>query len=655
MAASVQQLVKPRAYARWRIGTLIGVHVLFIAHFIHWKLHGRTLAPLEFNEVLYTVHQGIVTAGFILMALVMVATLVFGRFFCSWGCHILALQDAAGWVLDKLRIKRQPIRSRTLMWVPAVAMFYLFIWPQILQAWNGFDHESVRVVAASGSRWSSFTTDDLWRNLPPPGVAVFTFFICGFLTVYLLGSRGFCYQACPYGALFGIADQLAPGRIVLAKDCSQCGLCTKACSSDILVHRELAQYGMVSNPRCLKDLDCVAACPENAVQYGFRKPPLFRKGHPLGAYGGRFRNTLGEDLFLASAFLISFPIYRGLYDMVPFLLAVALAACSAYALLIAWRMMRRSAFQFQGHVLKMDGMLRPAGHIVAFGSMLLVALLLHSSWVQYHTWQGSRLMRGLMDNMDRARTAVAIAHYERALGIGLFAPIDRRMELASLRILAHDDLKAMNELRSIIADDAGHVEARFRLAAILHARGDAVSAMRLWRENLGVGIDRSGGTSRELLARSALELSTAYDTQGDPKEAEQALQDGLKRVPDDASLLTAAGSMAHRLGRPSEALTYLEMALAHGGQEDMLRNNLGALHMAMGELDAAIAHLTRLVELRPSDPRARLSLAAAHARRGQWPEARTQLDQASRLDPGDERIKQAMAMLEQGTPRTTKP
>lgn len=72
--------VRKRSYEKWRLTSLVGIHVLFIAHFIHWKLKGRTLAPLEFDEVLYTIHQGIVTAGFILMALVMVATLVFGRF-----------------------------------------------------------------------------------------------------------------------------------------------------------------------------------------------------------------------------------------------------------------------------------------------------------------------------------------------------------------------------------------------------------------------------------------------------------------------------------------------------------------------------------------------------------------------------------------------
>ncbi|MBK7240979.1 MAG: 4Fe-4S binding protein [Flavobacteriales bacterium] len=92
------EVKKYRSFEKWRIATLIGVHVLFIAHFVHWKIRGRTLAPLEFNEVMYTIHQGIVTAGFILMALVMVATSIFGRFFCSWGCHILALQDSCGWL-----------------------------------------------------------------------------------------------------------------------------------------------------------------------------------------------------------------------------------------------------------------------------------------------------------------------------------------------------------------------------------------------------------------------------------------------------------------------------------------------------------------------------------------------------------------------------
>lgn len=633
-------------YANWRVATLVGVHLLFVAHFVHWKLRGRTLAPLEFNEVLYTVHQGIVTAGFLLMALVMVATLVFGRFFCSWGCHILALQDAAGWLLDRLRIKRQPIRSRTLIWVPVGVMFYLFIWPQLLQAWHGDASRAMEVVAAGGARWSSFTTDDLWRNLPPPGVAVLTFFVCGFLIVYLLGSRGFCFQACPYGALFGIADQLAPGRIVLTKDCSQCGLCTKACSSDILVHRELAVHGMVTNPRCLKDLDCVTACPENAVRYGFRLPPLFRKGHPMGAYGGRFSNTVGEDVLLAVAFLVAMPVYRGLYDTVPFLLAVALSVCTAWALVIGVRLLRKGAVQFRGLTLKMDGALRRPG--VAFAAVIAVvgAFFAHSAFVQYHTLVG-RSLHGRAAAGDHAPDLVrrAVGHYTTALQAGLFSPADRRFELASLHRLQGDVPRASLLLEGILQDDPGHAEARFRLGELKAAAGDREQAMRLWAENLEQGEDRSGTQSRTMLARSAMALAAGHQAEGDAEGARQVCIKGLARAPGDVDLLVAAGGLAHRLGRIEEAVRYFEEALRHGGPEDMLRNNLGALHLQQGRPGLALPHLERLIALRPDDGRLRYTLGLLHARSGRTRQAEEQLVVAARLNPTDTRVQQALASL----------
>ncbi|MBK8614542.1 MAG: hypothetical protein IPN85_13910 [Flavobacteriales bacterium] len=103
-------------------------------------------------------------------------------------------------------------------------MFYLFIWPQFLGSAMGRKAAQLQVVGSGSSRWSSFSTDNLWRNLPPPGVAVFTFFICGLLIVYLLGSRGFCFRAVRMVPSSAWPMKLAPGRIVLAKDCSQCGL-----------------------------------------------------------------------------------------------------------------------------------------------------------------------------------------------------------------------------------------------------------------------------------------------------------------------------------------------------------------------------------------------------------------------------------------------
>src|SRR5438552_937939 len=93
---------RARRYSRWRTATLASVYVLFGLHIAHWRIAGKTLAPLELNEVMYTLELGIVTAGFLFMLVAALATLVFGRFFCSWGCHILALEDPCAWMLGKL-------------------------------------------------------------------------------------------------------------------------------------------------------------------------------------------------------------------------------------------------------------------------------------------------------------------------------------------------------------------------------------------------------------------------------------------------------------------------------------------------------------------------------------------------------------------------
>ncbi len=84
---------RPSRYGRWRAATLAGVYVLFALHIAHWKVAGKTLAPLELSEVMYTLELGIVTAGFLFMAAAFLSAAIFGRFFCSWGCHILALED----------------------------------------------------------------------------------------------------------------------------------------------------------------------------------------------------------------------------------------------------------------------------------------------------------------------------------------------------------------------------------------------------------------------------------------------------------------------------------------------------------------------------------------------------------------------------------
>ena len=82
--------------SRWRATGLISVNVVILLHILHWVSSGRTLSPVEPSEAILTLVSGEVNAGAIFFALTILSTLVFGRFFCGWGCHIVALQDLCG-------------------------------------------------------------------------------------------------------------------------------------------------------------------------------------------------------------------------------------------------------------------------------------------------------------------------------------------------------------------------------------------------------------------------------------------------------------------------------------------------------------------------------------------------------------------------------
>src|SRR4029434_8468570 len=79
--------------SRWRAAALILLNLFMIAHIIQWRLMGKTISPIQPSETMYTLTNGFVNSRFIFFSLAILATLIFGRFVCGWGCHILALQD----------------------------------------------------------------------------------------------------------------------------------------------------------------------------------------------------------------------------------------------------------------------------------------------------------------------------------------------------------------------------------------------------------------------------------------------------------------------------------------------------------------------------------------------------------------------------------
>lgn len=387
---------------RWRFWVLVAVHVLMAAHLIQWAVMGMTLSPLEPSESMETLELGVINAGAVLFALALLSTLVFGRFFCGWLCHVVALQDACAWLMNRVGIRPKPFRSRLLVFAPLVIGSYMFLWPNFKRfavvpaleaadiAWPAW----LKPVAPTNVWRSELFVEDFWATFPDWYIAVPFLLICGFATVYFLGAKGFCTYACPYGGLFAPIDKLAPVRIRVTDACMHCGHCTSVCTSNVRVSDEVRDFGMVVDPGCMKCMDCVTACPSDALYLGLGAPAVLKKvrdhdhhAKSKAKAARRYDLTLPEELAAAAIFIAAFLSTRGMLDQIPMLLAGGLAAIVTFLTMTAWWTLTRPNARVYGLILKQKSRLRPAG--IGF-TLLTLAVLAAVAWggqARYPRWR----------------------------------------------------------------------------------------------------------------------------------------------------------------------------------------------------------------------------------------------------------------------------
>lgn len=389
---------------RRRAMVLVIVHVLILLHIAHWWYTGSTLTPLEPSEASYSLRDGAINAGAIFFCLLICSTVITGRFFCGWACHLVACQDLARWLMLKVGVRPRPVRSRLLMLVPLFAVFWLYGLPLV----ERFTAESPSAVSLS---WH-LSTDDFWRTFPGPAITILSIVICGFAVVYFLGSKGFCTYGCPYGVFFSVADRVAKGRIRVTDACIETGNCTRTCSSNVDVASEVRRFGMVVDPGCMKCLDCVSGCPTDALYFGF-SPSVTRKDVvPTQVQGDaqrRFDFSWGEEFLLVIFFAGCFVVFKDLFRLVPLLLALGLATIGAFGLLLFVHVIREPEVCLQNIVLKTGGRMRIAGGVYVASCSVFVVMLGCGAFVQWHTWRG-------VTAFERAAVARSIGDEQTALG-----------------------------------------------------------------------------------------------------------------------------------------------------------------------------------------------------------------------------------------------
>jgi polyferredoxin/tetratricopeptide (TPR) repeat protein len=647
--ASKSTIRKSRA-GRWRALVLILVHVAFAIHIILWLRVGRTVSPVEPSESMQTLNTGVINAGFVFFALAILSTIVFGRFFCGWGCHVVALQDLCSWMLKKINIRPKPFRSRLLVFAPLVFAFYMFLWP-VLHRLVVFPlaqkHGSTQVQAFFGASppfgWGTeFVVEDFWATFPPLWIAIPFLLICGFVVVYFLGAKGFCTYGCPYGGFFAPVDKISPGRIIVDHDkCEGCGHCTAVCTSNVRVHEEIRDFGMVVDPGCMKCLDCVSVCPNDALKFGFARPPVLKgkpgsrlrffqkkgtrskdpKGDLVGTSKRKPDFSWGYEIFLALAFIGSFLAWRGAYGAVPLLMAAGVAASVTFIAHTFVQLVRKPNVRLHNFQLRLKGAFKPAGIVFAILALATIIATAQAGLTRIQAFRANLVDNRVaipvnavftpnrpelpQDQLDLARRALDLytsASSVREGGVGLANTPLVDVRRAWMHSILGDYNEAVRIVHSVMDRNEVTPELALSLATIHDLQGNPDRAIADLRRALDI-------TPR--MVRVRVELARRLAASGKMDEAADLLAEGVERRPWDAQQRLEYANLLLAMNRAPDAEAQARAAFdeiertrpSHRPVDPAFALRIVAQTLvAQNKPDEALATLDRVIELQPDNP-----------------------------------------------------
>ncbi|MDE6310815.1 MAG: 4Fe-4S binding protein [Muribaculaceae bacterium] len=263
---------------RWILAviSIIMVTLLFLdfsgtaAHWFGWMAKIQFLpAVLAFNVV-------------VIIGLV-VATLIFGRLYCSIICPLGIMQDGFAWLGKKSKKNRysysKPLNVlRYVMlgvMILAIVLGLGFI-VALLAPYSAYGRIAQSLFAPVWqwgnnllASWAeahdsyAFYGVDVWmRGSITLVVALTTLLILGFLA--WRNGRTYCNTICPVGTVLGFLSRYSLLKPVIdTSKCNSCGLCARNCKAACINSKEHT----IDYSRCVTCFDCIGKCHKGAISY----------------------------------------------------------------------------------------------------------------------------------------------------------------------------------------------------------------------------------------------------------------------------------------------------------------------------------------------------------------------------------------------------
>ena len=227
----------------------------------------------------------ILALNVVVIAVLVLVTLLFGRIYCSVICPLGILQDIIGRlgrIGKKNKMRYTPSKEkkiRYVVWVVFVATLiaglnYLVV---VLDPYGLFG----KMMASAGGKFVGWLV---------PVVAAVAFVIIAVLA--WRNGRTWCNTICPVGTTLGFFSRFALFRPVINTDaCKNCHACEKKCKAaciDIANHK-------IDYSRCVDCFDCIEECKFGALKYKAVMPGRDRASEIADQVGNDGEKAVGKD------------------------------------------------------------------------------------------------------------------------------------------------------------------------------------------------------------------------------------------------------------------------------------------------------------------------------------------------------------------------
>ena len=242
--------------------------------------------------VFTAISERVLLPGLICAGIMLLLTLVLGRFYCGWICPLGTMIDLTGSLKKRKAIPGNNAngRIRKIKFV-LLGIIFVFALAGIQVAWV---LDPMGIVARFVSlnliptvtllfdrlfillirNFEMYgTVYDLYRNLKASFLGVEVHYFASSLPIFtvfavvclasLFVSRLWCRTGCPLGAFYSLLARFSLMRRIV-DNCINCGACTPACRMGAITGGAEYQKG-----ECILCMDCVYACPVNVTRFSF--------------------------------------------------------------------------------------------------------------------------------------------------------------------------------------------------------------------------------------------------------------------------------------------------------------------------------------------------------------------------------------------------